>query len=206
MMMRNKNKRQRGFSLIEVLVVIAIISLLSTILLKSVSMMKQHAMRTETGDLLHQVTTAWKAHLQSERKFLVDNPESVEEMDPTTIMHLNMRKGRSTTRATKLYFEPGPIECIVSKRGSADWQDWTAAGTGMLDSWGKAYLVRNGVETLADLERAPDYDKWRIRLMLDANGDGFITTPDGQEINQKIIAWSVGPDGIDASGDEIKSW
>lgn len=50
-------------------------------------------------------------------------------------------------------------------------------------------------------------DPWGevIRLDFDTDFDGKVVTPYG-EVDKKIAVWSKGPDKIEGSGDDIKSW
>jgi prepilin-type N-terminal cleavage/methylation domain-containing protein len=48
-------------------------------------------------------------------------------------------------------------------------------------------------------------DPWKNGYHV-ATGDGEVSTPAGGKVYRDVIAWSFGPDGKEATGDDVKSW
>ncbi len=50
-------------------------------------------------------------------------------------------------------------------------------------------------------------DPWgnEYRFSLDAGGDNEVTV-NGQTIKEAVAVWSLGPDGVEFTGDDVKSW
>ena len=204
-------RRTEGFTLLELLTVMGIIALLAGLLVPALAMIQTHVKKTMTRDRIQQIEAAWQAHLIENRKFSVTNPAAVDSMTPQVTMELNLVGVRGVTRREEMFVETDELELLVRKNKSSDWSDWRPEGTGILDAWGIDQLRRAGIKTIPDLTTAAGegfdaHIQRRLRLMLDADGDGLITAPDGTEVNQSVLVWSVGRDGIDNTGDEIYSW
>ena len=61
--------RRRGFTIIEMLVVIAIIGLLVGLLMPALAAARERARRTKARAMCSQIETAWKAYLEDHRTF-----------------------------------------------------------------------------------------------------------------------------------------
>ena len=50
-------------------------------------------------------------------------------------------------------------------------------------------------------------DPWHneYRFSLDASGDNTVNV-NGQDVKEAVAVWSAGPDGVDYTGDDVKSW
>ncbi len=194
------NGLKSGFSLMELMIVIGIIALLAGLSMPAIMLVKRLAKRQITRDRVKQIVSAWDVHLQKNRKFVVADPAGVTCMDPDTIKALNTSKKPGYPETKAILIETGKLE-FLDKGSSTE-------GTGFLDAWGDDYLRINEIDSITALIDSDDTEhrKWQIRITLDADGDGVITAPDETEVNRKVIAWSVGPDGIDQTGDEINSW
>ena len=61
--------KRHGFTLIEMLVVIAIIGILAGLLLPALAAARERGRRTKARAMCHQIETAWKAYLEDYRSF-----------------------------------------------------------------------------------------------------------------------------------------
>jgi prepilin-type N-terminal cleavage/methylation domain-containing protein len=78
--------RRRGFTIIEMLVVIAIIGLLIGLLMPALAAARERARRTKARAMCSQIETAWKAYLEDHRTFDGINDG---DMDSTRVEILN---------------------------------------------------------------------------------------------------------------------
>lgn len=105
--------KKRGFTLIEMLVVIAIIGLLAGLLLPALAAARRAARRTKAKAEAHQITTAWKAYLDDYRKFPT---ATYAQMTPAACSLLGGNNPRS-----RIYMEFTPEQMT---RGFGDpWSD-----------------------------------------------------------------------------------
>lgn len=118
----------RAFTLVELLVVVAIIGLLAGLLLPVVNKVRVQAKKAKARDHVHQIVSAWKGYLNDHRQF----PEiEVSEMN-TNIVYLLGGMGTGTASQV-VYMEFSSVEAVE----------------GFLDPWDRAYrvLIDNGVGT-----------------------------------------------------------
>jgi prepilin-type N-terminal cleavage/methylation domain-containing protein len=75
--------RRRGFTIIEMLVVIAIIGILIGLLMPALSAARERARRTKARAVCVQIETAWKGFLEDHRSFsgLSDGPMNPAKVD-----------------------------------------------------------------------------------------------------------------------------
>lgn len=135
-----------GFTLIEMLTVILIISVLMGVSSAAISGAHKSARRTRSRDICRQLVTAWNAYLLDERKFpeesLFDNADSYDGYLAATANNIGKRlnttynaKGEPYSDS-KMYFETPESEC----ERSGTHPNYTFKGTGVLDSWGDPIL------------------------------------------------------------------
>jgi prepilin-type N-terminal cleavage/methylation domain-containing protein len=76
-------KRRRGFTLVELLVVIAIIAVLIAILLPALNMAREQARRTQCMSNVRQLTMAWLMYANDNKgRFCNSNTQASPPHDP----------------------------------------------------------------------------------------------------------------------------
>jgi len=181
------SRRAFAFTLVELLVVMAIIGLLAGLSLTAVSQVRHAARRAEARDHVSQIVTAWKAYLTDYREFPSQALETVN-FQVMAILY-------ATTNGTIVVGgEPKPLDTNANPRLNRYMEFSTAEWTRseMLDPWDNPYRVAidNGLGTN---ENGKSYDS--------------IVRPAGyDDVRQYVVAWSVGRDGVNATADDVKSW
>ncbi len=97
-------KRNSGFTLVELIIVIAIIGLLAGMLLPALHRARMRARRTKCKTEVKQIEMAWKSYLNDYRELPSSSPIT---MGPTAIQIL---KGQNTYKYKYLEFKPGVTE------------------------------------------------------------------------------------------------
>lgn len=90
--------RRTAFTLVEMLVVVAIIGILMTISMGAYQHARKNAWRTKTRDTARQVVQAWTLYLQENHEFpaLPDGGKTVDAAHPTTVANLaKLNDGRT---------------------------------------------------------------------------------------------------------------
>jgi len=172
---------RRGFTLLEMLVVVAIIGVLCGLLLPAVNTAREAARRAKARDGAHQLVTAWKSYLLDRREF----PNTgIESMHGTAVGILG---------DTNSPYNPGQVYMEFTTNEVAQ---------GFLDPWGDKAQKRGETgweerlfQVAIDNGEGPH----------DTTGayDGNVT-PFGQVVNRGVVAWSKGKDGLDATADDRK--
>ena len=85
-----RDKHRRGFTLIEMLTVVAIIGLLAALLLTAVMRARTEAWRHDAKDRANQLMVAWTSYLQDNLSFpTATGTMAIAQMDANTIKYLN---------------------------------------------------------------------------------------------------------------------
>ena len=178
--------RERGegaFTLMEMLVVIAIMGTLAGLLLTAVNSAREAARKAKARDSAHQLANAWEALLLDRRDF----PDtSITEMDPDTVKIL----GTTTTayNRSRIYMEFATNELA----------------NGFLDPWGER-MSNNGESGWENRRYRAAVDNGQGNDAGQAY-DGQVTLPSGEIVNRSAVAWSCGKDGVDNTADDVQSW
>ena len=188
---------KRAFTLVELLVVMAILAILMAIFLPGISHLQSVAKATKTREIAVQVAMAWEAYVGDVcHSKDVSSPDRESDggfaMTPKMADDLNRNENRNKTeinRERDIYFERSPIQTKY----------------GILTAWGLAD---------AKAEKALDNDCF-IWAKLDMDFQGFIEDPSGgAKVRKNAIAWAAyrGKDdammSIDGapSTEHIRSW
>ena len=116
-----KTGNKRSFTLLEMLAVVAIISLIVGILLPVLSKVRLYANRTRMKDIACQIATVWENYLTDFRCF---PPLNITSMDITAIQII----GTKTTSYNKVF--------VYLDIGTNEW-----AKGGIYDMWGEKFQV-----------------------------------------------------------------
>jgi len=173
---------KRGFTLVEMLVVIAIIALIAGILLPVLSNVRRYAHRTRMRDVVHQVKTAWETYLQDYRSFPMIDMREMADRPTNSIGPMKILGTLATTYNKSQYY---------LEFGTNEWKNWE-----MLDFWGGRiqFAIDNG-------------RSWGDTVAY----DGRVTAGAHGAVFQSVAAWSKGTRNglngtIDDPTDDITSW
>lgn len=138
--MKGWAKNRAGFTLVELLAVLAIIAVLMGIVSSAVAGAKRNARCTRTRETARQLVTAWSAYLVDARAFPdVSKFHDAEDGEFFKASAYNIGALLNTTynskgvayADSKIYFETSETEC--ERSGTAP--NFKFAGTGVLDDW-----------------------------------------------------------------------
>lgn len=183
-MKKFKNSGQRGFTLVELLVVIGIIGLLAAAMMTSVGRLKNSAKRAKAQGAVSDAYTALNLYLQKERRWHVAMINALE-MDPVVCKVL------AENHLLDVKVDFGNLNSTSSDR------------FGFLDEWGRDALRRNPtISTAAQLGfDGIKIEDRRIQFRLDLDNDGYVDanegSPKGLTIRASVVVWSRGADGQD---------
>jgi len=122
--MSHITKNRKGFTLIEMLVVIAIIAILAGMLLPVLNQIRRYTKRTKAKEMIYQTKTAFKQYLVDYRKF-----PNVDKTQMDTNW-LNVLSGRTHNSLGHKYMDVSTNEFSSDPNVS-----------GLRDPWGELYWV-----------------------------------------------------------------
>lgn len=178
-------RKQKGFTLVELLVVITILGILMAIILPVLRLVINSARKTQAREDLHQIVVGWKGYLTEYRHFPHDATNGMAVITCMCTNAMDVLNGIKYGNPNIKYME------FTGDEGK----------TGFLDPWGRRKYQRGDIT----------WQDHVYQVALD-NGQGYDTTPayDGQisvphksrPVLNDVYAWSRGPDGKDASMDD----
>jgi len=203
---------RRGFTLVELLIVVAIIAMLMALLAPSANLARQYALRTTCRSNLHELMLGW-VHYASENKLWLPGPKGTVDEDaqdcPGAIDHPSHPywgwRATIPTETGLLHtggYVTDPKVWLCSNaelRSPGDWYRRNAHPNNVLtDSWTYHYTINArtyGVdEDQADPYRYNDYDGDRRRKLTLFNNPGQ-TIGMGEE-NTGMLSFSDCPEVI----------
>ncbi len=187
---------KRGFTLIEMLIVIGIIAILMAASMAAYSKMTKTADKAKAQELVHNVATALSSMYQREGFW----PKGMEEQGVLDAQNaLPLARGNYFP----LNYNREQDRLIGLDR------------LGILDPWGAAVVKRKGASaSLGDVYRGTDFDHI-VHYAVDMDGDGIVEADVGGEsvkVRASAIVWCAGKDGkleaysIGARKDDVYSW
>ncbi|MDA3923743.1 MAG: type II secretion system protein [Kiritimatiellae bacterium] len=192
--MKLEKNRKKGFTLIEMLVIIGIIGILSGALITSMSHLKVTAKRARAQAAVSDAYTALNMFLQ--------DPDVGGEWLPSMITALEMDEA-----VCKALAEAHKLDLSIAEDSA---NSTSLDRFGFLDEWGRAALKRNPSITEATQKGFDgiNIEDHRIQFRLDLNLDGYVDgsegSPKGLKIRSNVLVWSRGPDGKDDSESSIR--
>lgn len=168
-MIKQGISKKAGFTLVEMITVMIIITLLMSVSTAAIVGAKRNASMTRARDLGRQLCIAWNAYLMDQRSFPAESKFSDRVSGDNYFRASANNLGKNLNRVynkkgniigRKVYFELSEDEC---EPGSNDLFD----GTGLLNDW-----------------------DWPICFTLDFDLDGKVKTIDEQDITASACSYS----------------
>ncbi len=178
--MTTKNNKY-GFTLVEMLVVIAIITILLAVSSSAVNGARKSARRHRSRDLCRQLVVAWNTYYTNERSFPKELDEKAYEATAENIgKYLNTQYIGDKVAERIVYFETSDEECKRTKKSS---EGDSFSGTGVLDDW-----------------------KNVIYFKLDIDGDNKIKAEHDDDLELTATAYAYSTAGSDKKSKYVSSW
>ena len=209
-MMKNRGQKtaKRGFTLIEMLVVIGIIAVLSGALMAGFGRVTKAAQRAKATELVSQAAQALAIMRQKN-----------DNVWPSVVISFGGGEGAGNGMVVSVAEKLAEFKLLSVACKDWDKKDYTPIGVsrfGVVDPWAEAVLKRNNNATIASkVPSGGTVQDHIIYFAVDKDGDGITTaTVGGQQVNVRAeaIAWCAGADGKLAPysqrghSDDIYSW
>jgi type II secretory pathway pseudopilin PulG len=173
-----RGRRLGGFSLTEMLFVIAIIVTLSALLIPAVSRIRRRAVVRRTKSFCEQIENAWKSYHTRYRRW----PDTdVKEMNTAA---MEILAGSNVTHNSQ--------KIVFMEFWTEEWNVGQTGVTGMRDPWGNLYRVA--------LDNGRGWD------VGNPANNVIISIPSVGQLERRVAAWSAGLDGQDGTADDVRSW
>ncbi len=167
---------RRGFTMVEMLVVIAIIAILASLILSGLNIARQRAKVTRARRDVAQLMTVWTAYYADYGRFPeISAASRLGETENGTVITghdvVQIMRGRENFNS--------------QNRRRITYMDFHRDTTQFLDPWGNPY---------------------RIVWDHDYDGDITVPGNPPETLRMSVAVWSAGPDGEDGTGDDVRSW
>jgi len=205
---RGQMRKNKGFTLIEILVVIGIIAILSGALMMGFGRMTGSAQRAKATELVSQAAQTLVIMRQNEKNKRWPSVVSFGGADGDG-------KGMVVDVARKLA-ELKLLNVACKNREKKDYTPVGISRCGVVDPWAEAVLKRNvNADLGTKVPSGGTVQNHIIYFAVDEDGDGITTASvGGQQVNVRAeaITWCAGADGVIAPyaqrgrSDDIYSW
>jgi prepilin-type N-terminal cleavage/methylation domain-containing protein len=206
--MTSSASNKSGFTLIEMLTVVAIIAILAGLLFPAISAARRKAQVAQAQTEIKSIESALKTYYTEYGRWPIGNGGGDD------FSYGKFETGGQYTGCCDNYYLMGVL------RGIPD-------PAGYNSTCGSNYQGQNNPRNIVFLEIAAGsqdslgnyLDPWKhpYQITLDTDYDGNCdglgcgsayptTAPQGTVKNRTVVVWSVGPDGVGGTSDDITSW
>lgn len=181
---------KRGFTLVEMLVVIGIIAVLIGATIGGYSSVTERAQKARDEELVHNVATALESILQNRGKW----PKAIVDGVGKDEYRLGPDVAKALAAENLL-----SLSCEKDENGKV--KRMTGFDKyGVLDAWGMAVMRKNpNATTSTGVPTGKTINDHIVRYSVDVNGKGYTTVNIGGrsfEVRASAVAWSCGKDGV----------
>lgn len=196
---------RKGFTLIEMLVVIGIIMILIGASLAGYKGMIASAQKTRANELVHDAVTALVQVMQ------------VEDAWPRPILAEGASgKGKMTSEVGAALARHGAMTLTyrkVSENGTDRYELSGLDKFGVVDPWGaavvKSLIKKSSLSLATKVPTGGTLEDHLLRFAIDDDYDGRVTVSgDGVSatIRASAVVWGAGRDGVFGTRDDLRSW
>lgn len=200
------SKMKKGFSLIEMLVVIGIIATLSAAALMTFGKAGDQAMRTHCQELVHDAATALALVMQD----AAGCPSAILAANGGD-HKMSAEVGAELARRNLMSFSYDEVE--DEKTGVTTYRLVGSDQCGVVSPWAAAVVKRlaasGSVSTGRAVPSGGTIDDHILRFSVDDDEDGLVRAErDGRQVTVRGTAavWCCGADGRFGTADDVRSW
>ncbi len=188
-LLRNLVKSRRGFSLIELLVVVAIATVLVTLLIAAIGKVRDQSRRTKAVNAINQVATAFGAYYDEYKRW----PMGIAQGGGDTGPNIEATStGIKIDRGVVSLLKGGDTAGMNPKQiRFMDFSPSDIVGGYFVDPWGNPYKYMLDYNQDRNLHVWFDGNSWDV------------------DLKQPVAVWSTGKNGSDRladSDDDVRNW